>query len=86
MAPQVFANMIEQYTDFLSASIMTNNNSKDMVNQSLASGLNESLMLQNLPMHDGITCSNCKERPLRGTRYKCLVCNAFNICQRCESI
>ena len=33
--------------------------------------------------HEGIYCNQCKENVV-GIRYKCLVCNDFNFCERCE--
>lgn len=34
--------------------------------------------------HIGITCDGCKKWPIVGKRYKCLVCNDFDLCQTCE--
>ena len=34
--------------------------------------------------HPGIFCSQCKEKVV-GIRYKCVVCEDFNYCEKCES-
>lgn len=39
---------------------------------------------KNLTVHPGVTCFSCKSSPLRGTRYMCLTCENFNICEQCE--
>ena len=33
--------------------------------------------------HEGIFCNECKENVV-GIRYKCLICEDFNFCERCE--
>ena len=38
----------------------------------------------NTTTHMGITCDNCKARPIRGTRFKCLVCPDYDVCSACE--
>ena len=34
--------------------------------------------------HDGIKCEKCFEETIIGYRYKCSVCNNYNICQKCQ--
>merc|ERR1712173_192 len=36
-------------------------------------------------MHAGIVCDGCEMAPIKGTRYKCLVCADFDLCALCES-
>ena len=33
--------------------------------------------------HEGVTCNGCKTNPIRGTRYKCKICENFNYCENC---
>ena len=35
--------------------------------------------------HTGIQCDQCRERPIRGTRYKCQSCSNIDVCQTCWS-
>lgn len=36
-------------------------------------------------IHD-IKCDNCQREFIIGIRYKCLICDEFNICEDCEKI
>lgn len=33
--------------------------------------------------HDGTTCSGCNVSPIKGTRFKCKVCDSFDYCENC---
>ena len=35
-------------------------------------------------VHEGIKCNNCGMFPIVGIRYKCLECDNFNCCEKCE--
>ena len=35
-------------------------------------------------VHEGIKCNNCGVFPIVGIRYKCLECDNFNCCEKCE--
>ena len=35
-------------------------------------------------IHEGIKCNNCGAFPIVGIRYKCLECDNFNCCEKCE--
>jgi len=35
-------------------------------------------------VHNGIKCKKCFQEPIIGYRYKCSVCNDYNLCQNCE--
>ena len=49
------------------------------------------LMLQNQnnmskckTIHDGIKCNKCLKLPIIGYRYRCSICNDYNLCDECE--
>lgn len=35
--------------------------------------------------HIGVTCDQCDTYPIIGTRYKCCVCDNFDLCETCEA-
>ena len=35
-------------------------------------------------IHYGVKCSSCQMYPITGIRYKCIQCNNFNFCEKCE--
>ena len=35
-------------------------------------------------IHHGIKCEKCGNNPIIGYRYKCSVCNNYNLCDKCE--
>ena len=35
-------------------------------------------------VHYGVTCDACDKQPIVGNRYKCEVCEDFDICGHCE--
>ena len=37
-----------------------------------------------LAEHTGICCDHCKQFPIRGVRYKCLICTSYDLCEDCE--
>jgi hypothetical protein len=41
-------------------------------------GLSKSLV------HNGIKCEKCFDEPIKGYRYKCTICNDYNLCEKCE--
>lgn len=38
-----------------------------------------------MTQHIGITCDGCGMQPLVGRRFKCLVCDNFDLCEACEA-
>ena len=36
-------------------------------------------------VHVGVQCENCKCTNLIGIRYKCFICENYNLCQKCEA-
>jgi hypothetical protein len=39
----------------------------------------------NQSVHIGVQCENCKFTNLIGIRYKCFICENYNLCQKCEA-
>jgi len=37
------------------------------------------------PVHEGVACDGCQQQPISGTRFKCTVCNNYDLCERCEA-
>jgi len=35
-------------------------------------------------IHDSVTCDSCQRCPITGIRYKCSVCNNYDLCEDCE--
>ena len=35
-------------------------------------------------VHIGVRCNNCERQNFKGRRYKCLVCDDFDLCEKCE--
>ena len=36
-------------------------------------------------VHLAVTCNECAMYPIQGTRYKCLMCQDYDLCEKCES-
>jgi hypothetical protein len=36
-------------------------------------------------VHENFKCIKCGSNPIKGTLYRCFVCNDFNMCEFCES-
>ena len=35
-------------------------------------------------IHEGFKCSKCGTNPIRGIRFRCMVCQDLNLCEICE--
>lgn len=42
------------------------------------------MTIEHHTIHEGVTCDGCNTCPLTGKRYKCLVCEDYDLCDRCE--
>ena len=68
--------------------------SKKEINESLqlnkiSENINDKISEKNFPIstiHKGIKCSNCDTEPIVGIRYKCPLCENFNLCEKCEKL
>jgi hypothetical protein len=38
-----------------------------------------------LPVHSNVKCDGCSTKPIIGTRYKCAVCEDYDLCESCEA-
>eukprot|EP01111_Echinosteliopsis_oligospora_P011225 TRINITY_DN364_c0_g1_i2.p1 TRINITY_DN364_c0_g1~~TRINITY_DN364_c0_g1_i2.p1 ORF type:complete len:436 (-),score=129.59 TRINITY_DN364_c0_g1_i2:131-1438(-) len=38
-----------------------------------------------VPIHFGITCDGCEAHPIMGTRFKCTICDDYDLCGVCQS-
>lgn len=39
----------------------------------------------NVGVHHNVCCDGCHQNPIRGIRYKCSVCNDYDLCAACEA-
>jgi len=37
-------------------------------------------------IHYGIKCEKCNKNPIQGIRYKCVICDNYNLCELCEEV
>ncbi|CAI2375997.1 unnamed protein product [Moneuplotes crassus] len=35
--------------------------------------------------HKNVKCTSCKQKPIIGIRYKCPICNKYDVCAKCEA-
>ena len=47
-------------------------------------GINKLSIIKSQIIHPGFKCQNCLKEPIIGIRYKCTVCNNYNLCSECE--
>lgn len=53
----------------------------DNTNSFFKSGVQERAQVT---VHRGVRCDGCNAAPIHGTRFKCLVCHDFDLCEACE--
>jgi len=41
--------------------------------------------VQEPQVHTGVTCDSCNKQPIEGNRYKCVVCDDYDLCGDCEA-
>ena len=59
--------------------IKTNNEEIQKLNQD-----NKKKVFNCNAIHHGIKCCNCGVEPIKGFRFKCPICNNYNLCEECE--
>ena len=42
------------------------------------------IYLSTQSIHVGVMCNKCKQNPITGSRYKCQICNNYDLCELCE--
>jgi len=47
--------------------------------------LEDKKQVQSLQIHEKIACSSCSFNPIVGIRYKCTVCQNYDLCDYCET-
>ena len=57
------------------------NEMSEIISKSKIKSQNESMCNT---VHEGVKCQKCNQYPIIGYRYKCSVCNNYNLCQNCE--
>ena len=55
------------------------------LDNNLKTEINKNKFYEKNKSHYGIKCSNCNKFPIIGCRYKCIICENFNICEQCET-
>lgn len=41
--------------------------------------------IETLPVHERIICDGCEMTPIRGDRYKCIICPNYDLCSNCNA-
>jgi hypothetical protein len=78
---------IESLTEIVSKGfIEVKNDIAELPNQEMKPSIvSNSFNLNNVQVtHYGVSCDCCRARPIRGKRFKCLICPDFDICPSCE--
>ena len=55
-----------------------------IVMQSKLNNIEEIKTPSSVEIHTGISCSGCGACPIIGIRYKCILCDDFDYCEKCE--
>ena len=55
-----------------------------MAKSKINSNNNNKIRIVCKTVHKGIKCQKCFQEPIIGYRYKCTVCNDYNLCDQCE--
>ena len=52
--------------------------------KALESNIYNEIIKNEQPIHNGIKCNACGKRNIKGIRYKCSICDNYNLCENCE--
>ena len=52
--------------------------------KTLESNIYNEIIKNEQPIHNGIKCNACGKRNIKGIRYKCSICDNYNLCENCE--
>ena len=83
--PQVtneFENIIKNKLNTLSQEIIKDS---QIAVQKLEAQVNSKIERTNQLSVHNVICRGCSAFPIRGTRYKCTVCDSFDYCEECEA-
>ena len=78
----IYNNIQTTETNYLINNTNNNNNCNNKDENVQISMVNGNIT--SLPIHKGIKCNGCKCNEIVGPRFKCIICEDFNLCSKCE--